>query len=329
MSDRIVFGILTARESPAVARQLVDALGPSHPVIIHHDFGKQPDFTVDGSNVHIIQDYVDTAWGTWSLVGAIGQLIRVALRRHTFDYFQLLSGTCMPLRPIAEFESFVGRAAAEVNMDLCNLIHDPLARLSHGFRAYAPRGSFRFRLLCRAREWYVKGRLQTVQHNSLGMWKRMAEPDGRPLPLRARAALRIMAVAERGVLFRHPFRRGFEPYIGSMWFGCTAGVCRYIVARRDDDALERHCQRVLVPDEMYFATLIGNSGFRVGPSNHAVSDFEGSHPRWIDRQTLIPLRATGRFFARKFPDDPDAPARIELRRVLDRRGRPPAPPAPG
>lgn len=33
----------------------------------------------------------------------------------SFDYFQLLSGTCLPIKPIAAFENFVGKSTSDVN----------------------------------------------------------------------------------------------------------------------------------------------------------------------------------------------------------------------
>nr|HMS80339.1 hypothetical protein [Burkholderiaceae bacterium] len=77
-----------------------------------------------------------------------------------------------------------------------------------------------------------------------------------------------------------------------------------------------------IVDEMLFPTLLANSPFKVGPALHAVNDFDpfGS-PYWIKDADLDRLCATGRFLARKFPDDPTASVRLKAlaRAAADRR----------
>jgi len=85
---RIIFGILSSNNTADVIQQIINAIGPDHTVIIHHDFSKQPEFEVTGSDVHIIENYVKTSWGDWSLVEATIRLMEAALTKGKFDYFQ-------------------------------------------------------------------------------------------------------------------------------------------------------------------------------------------------------------------------------------------------
>lgn len=61
----------------------------------------------------------------------------------SFDYFQLLSGTCLPIKPIAAFENFVEKSNSDVNMDMMCLDQDVEAMMSHGFRMFARDKSLR------------------------------------------------------------------------------------------------------------------------------------------------------------------------------------------
>ena len=79
------------------------------------------------------------------------------------------------------------------------------------------------------------------------------------------------------------------------------------------------------------------SGLPYGPGNHVVSQYVGARPQWLGLDELDALEKSGKYFARKFPDDPHAPVRLRLlerlgarvpgARGLDPAGDPPALPA--
>ena len=59
------------------------------------------------------------------------------------------------------------------------------------------------------------------------------------------------------------------------------------------------------------------SGLPYGPGNYVVSRYVGARPQWLDLDDLDDLEKSGKYFARKFPDDPNAPVRL---RLLERLG---------
>ena len=75
---------------------------------------QQPAFSLAGTRAWMVPDPVQTGWGTPGLPQAIFHLIRCALERESFDYFQLLSGTCLPLASAVQAQL----AMVNVNLDV-------------------------------------------------------------------------------------------------------------------------------------------------------------------------------------------------------------------
>ncbi|MDP3333912.1 MAG: beta-1,6-N-acetylglucosaminyltransferase, partial [Methylococcaceae bacterium] len=138
---RVVFGILSSNNTAEAIQQIIDAIGSNHIVIIHHDFSKQPDFQVTGDNVHILEDYSITGWGAWTLVEAVIKLMEQALQMPEWDYFQLFSDTCLPIRPIQEFEHYLETDKPDANISCFSFSEQPDLLLTHGFRAFSPKGN--------------------------------------------------------------------------------------------------------------------------------------------------------------------------------------------
>lgn len=315
----LAFGILSSHEHPGAIAQLVDALGPQVLVWIHHDPSKGERPALRRPNVRFITNPVKTAWGEWSLCEAALRLQRAALVDPTWRYFQLLSGSCLPIKPLADFERHVDASVAPVNMDAVALAADPVALMSHGFRAYARADSVGHRVLRRLRRWYL-GRDDTpIDRQGLAFSTRAS---GSPPTARSRLALGSMRWIACGAApgIDHPFGVGrLQCYVGSTWWGARREVCEFVVAQPEDGPLQRFFKRVLIPDEFYFQTLLGNSPFCIGESNHLVSRFDGAHPSCIGPDALPVLGASPRHFARKFPDDPSDPLRLAVLARLEAR----------
>jgi len=301
----IAFGILSSREDPASIAQLVAALGPRARVFVHHDPTHRP---TPALAARLIPDPIATRWGDWSLCEAVLKLLRAACAEPGWDYFQLLSAACLPIRPLAAFEHHVRHSPDTVHMDHVGLDRDPAALMSHGFRAYAPLDSPGHRILRRGRRWYLGP--DPPRDDRQGLSFALAPPPRGTAPL-ARLAVRGMRRVAHGTVpgFAHPFDERFRCHVGSTWWGARRAACESLAAQPDDGELQRYFRRMLVPDECYFQTLLGNGGWRIGESNHLISRFEGAHPRPLGLSDLPVFARSPRFFARKFPDDPSAPVR--------------------
>lgn len=307
---RIVFAVMSSQQSAPTVAQLVDALDP-YPVVVHHDFDKRRDFALAHPRVTMVPEPKVTGWGTWGFAEAVFHTIRHVLAHHDVDYLQLLSPTCLPIRPVGAFAAHLAADPARIHADLMPVEEREDVLMTYAYRTYVARGSLPFRFLRRARGWYFGEAPRLVQTCSLSVFERAAGRPGIADRLRRGAALGLTRLAARGRLSAHPFGPDLRPMIGSTWFGAHRPVLEHLErASRDPRALAFFRGLELV-DESLFPTLLGNAGFPIGRSNHAVNTFDtNGHPRWIEGADLDALVASGRHFARKFPDAPQAPIRL-------------------
>lgn len=317
MRTRIVFAVMSATQQDATVAQLADALAP-HVVLVHHDFTKKQQFRVDRPNVRFVPDPTVTGWGSWGLSRGIFHTIDHALRTLDFDYLHLLSPTCLPIRPLSELEAFIAGSEADIHADMFEVERDEQTLMNFGCRAYAYGDSFKYRALNRLRKHYFGPDAILEQTRSLSMWRRSPEREARGRDLVDRIALVATHAAARGWLGRNPFSPTFRPMAGSLWIGMSRRVCEYLLRISNSDPVRGYFAHLKIVDEMLFPTLLANSPFKVAPALHAVNDFDpfGS-PYWIKDGDLDRIFSTGRFLARKFPDDPSAPVRL---RALARAG---------
>jgi len=310
MGIRIVFAVMSATQQGATVAQLADALRP-HVVLIHHDFTKRRDFLVDLPNVRMVPDPMVTGWGSWGLSRGIFHTIEHALRTLDFDYLHLLSPTCLPIRPIADLEAWVSRGDVDIHADMFEVERDEATMMNFGYRAYAYGGSLKYRVLGRLRQYYFGRDAILEQSCSLSLLRRSERRAALGNGLFDRVAIGATHAAARGWLGHNPFNPTLRPMIGSLWIGMTRRVCEYLMRIRHSDPISGYFAHLKIVDEMLFPTLLANSPFRVGPALHSVNDFDihGS-PHWIKDDDLTRMFATGRFLARKFPDDPQASVRL-------------------
>ncbi|MEZ5738524.1 MAG: hypothetical protein R3E68_03010 [Burkholderiaceae bacterium] len=330
MSD-LIFGIMSAGYSDKVVRQLAQSLHPA-PVVIHHDFSRYPQFRLDMPNAWIVPNAVRTGWGNWDFVQGILRLIEHTLENFEFDHFQLLSPTCLPIQPLSAFRHHLAENPADAHLDLVSLDDDPQALLEFAYRAFLPDNSLRQRLLLRSRLLALGHRPRRV--NRSGLCISQPSTDDRSSRWRFEAGLALARAARHGWFGATPFNRRFLPYMSSVWFCARRPVCEHILrTARSPDRVE-HFRRGRMIDEVFFASIIGNSGADVGPMNHLINDFdEEGHPRFLTINDLHRLAGSSRFFARKFPDDLDDPVRQQalawsgLAPQVDAAGPKPAPEA--
>ena len=312
---QIAFGVLTAKEPEDAVRQLIESLGGNDPVIVHHDYSKQPRFDLPPSHAYLIEDYVETGWGSPALPRAIFHLIRTALARSDFDYFQLLSGSCLPLRPVGELRGHLQAGWKPIHADVINLDSDERVMMSHGHRVFCRAEKLSARLLSRSRRWYLGDDPVTVREANLGIHDR---PDpGSQLTALQWLGKQIHQAARAGLLDNHPFHGNTAPLVGSLWFCLRRDVCEYLVDQWANSPLVPYLMGLKVCDEILFPTLLGNSPFEIVPSNHLVNDFIGSHPRTFNQGDLQALATSDKFFARKFETSLDDGVRRQVLRRLE------------
>ena len=131
-----------------------------------------------------------TGWGDWGFATAIVQSLNQALNESAFDYLQLLSPSCLPIRPIADLITHVGQGDADHHVDAFALDRDWDTWMSFAWRAYAPQASDRQRVLSRLRRWYFGQAPELEQQHSMSVLHRRAHTNGGDA-LRAAAAVAV------------------------------------------------------------------------------------------------------------------------------------------
>jgi hypothetical protein len=324
---RIIFGIMSAVQPAATVASLVDTLGPDHRVMVHHDWSQQPDFPLRRPNLSYVEQPERTGWANWGFSRGILKLVAEAVTREQFDYFQLLSPTCLPVRPMAEFEAHLAQCGADFLVDAVRLDSDPNVLMSHGWRAFAAADSTRQRILRRARKWYFGNDAVVESRDGLSFPVNSFVDAPGLAGMKARLGHAITLQAARGHGFSHPFSEAFPCYAGSTWFTASRRGCAHLLEQARDEALTGAFARMHMGDEMYFPSIFRNSGLPCGPAVHHIAGFIDARPAWFDLSSLDEIRRSRAFFARKFPEDPVSPVRVAVRQMVTAKPEPVAAPA--
>jgi hypothetical protein len=308
MRPKIVFLVMSAVNQPATVDQLALALAPQL-VLVHHDFAQTPRFPLTAANVRFVPHPKRTGWAVFGFVEGIFHALRYALESLDFDYLQLLSPTCLPIKPIQRFEAHVS-AGADAHFDCIDLLRDRDALMSVGYRAFTPEDSL----------WHRAARLlshayfgsSSVRRDEAGIWLRSGGGEG-IVPWFALATIKALSHPSIG---RHIFNGSFRPYCGSTWFGARRHVIGAMVEMFSRPVIHDYFSRLRIADEFLIPSLLMHLGVRKGPSNHFVQAFNQAHTGEIQEEHIDQLRRSSAFFARKFADDPAAPVRVQVLREL-------------
>ena len=306
MKPKIVFLVMSAVSRPETLDQLARALAP-HTVLVHHDFSQTPSFPLTASNVVFVPNPKRTGWAVFGFVDGIFHSMQYALENLNFDYLQLLSPTCLPIKPLEQFEAHVSEGA-DAHFDCVDVFRDKDALMSVGYRALTPEKTFRHRIARRLSSAYFG--TSPGRRNEAGIWLRSGGARG----VTAWIALWAMKTLSRPLIGRHIFDEEFRPYCGSTWFGAR----RHLVAAMVDSFLRPGVRDYFSPlrisEEFLIPTLLMNLGPNKGALNHCIQLFDEAHAGVFDEQHMEQLKKSSAYFARKFPDDPMARVRA---RVLD------------
>lgn len=281
--------LLLCHNTPDHTGRLVEALtAEGNDIYVHLD--AKSDLPINlpaGTAVSYVDDNVPVYWGEFSQVQAILLLMKLALRSTTeYDYLVLLSGSDYPVRSQAYIKSFFQK---NYGCEFINTVKMPNEQLG--------------KPLTRLTEFRP------------GSDRRMLKPASELL-------VRLSRLAGGGYP-RRDYRRalsGLTPYAGSTWWALTAGACRHILTFCDAHArFVDYFKCTLCPDEMFFQTIIGNSGFAEKIRHNLTyvdwDRFGPPFPAWINPWHLEHFRANRPLheedaygegellFVRKFRDD--------------------------
>lgn len=202
-------------------------------------------------------------WGTFSLVQASITAATQVLRDFpTVGHVFLASGSCLPIRPVAELQAHL---------------------------ANNPQTDFIESVTTADVGWTVGGlNKERFTLRFPFSWKKQRRLfDG---------YVRL----QRGFGFARSIPDGIVPHLGSQWWCLSRATLQAILNHPDRARHDRYFRRVWIPDESYFQTLVRLVSAKVESRSLTLSkfDFQGRpHMFYDDHLTL--LRRTDAFVARK------------------------------
>ena len=216
----------------------------------------------DLANVRF-SDRVACEWGTFSLVEAS----LLASTRMLQDFPEvghvfLASGSCLPIRPVAELQAHL---AAHPATDFIESVTTADVGWTVG-GLNKERFTLRFPF----------------------SWKRQRRLfDG-------------YVNLQRKVGFARRIPAGLVPHLGSQWWCLTRATLKAILGHPDRARFDRYFRRVWIPDEGYFQTMVRLVSTRIESRSLTLSkfDFQG-RPHFLYDDHLHLLRRTDAFVARK------------------------------
>ncbi|WP_461667978.1 beta-1,6-N-acetylglucosaminyltransferase, partial [Paenochrobactrum sp. BZR 201-1] len=225
---RILY-ILLAHNEPENLYKIADTLVSASldaEVIIHFDGNaSEKNYNIltslikNNEKIYLASKRIKCQWGTFSLVdGTLQSLRTVKKLGRNYDYVMLLSGACLPCKPLKQLEEFLslnnGKEFIEFNDD----------------------------------SWMVGGLRKERYHfyfkNGASKTKNFFEDKSVELQ-------RFLGIKRRVPL-------NMEVRFGSQWWTLTWKTCLKILSLLDQNQrIEKFFRQTYIPDEMFFQTLVG------------------------------------------------------------------------
>lgn len=272
----------------ALARTVTQAAGDGHAVIHFDANASRQDFEVLSRDVEhepkisLVQKRVRCRWGSYSLVEAVLTALRE--RREgggDYDYAVLLSGSCLPCRPISQLERFLAENRGKEFIE-----SQDESWMVGGLRKE------RYQL-------YFPVPPSPHSHRLMHYW----------------------VVLQRLLGIKRKPPRDMEVRFGSQWWCLTWETCKAILsALEQDPKIESFFRKTYIPDEMVFNTLVWNLAKKENIAQFGLSHFQftdwGKPVVFFDDHMPYPF-SLNRFFYRKVSDEAAALRKASLDRAFE------------
>ena len=255
-----------------VARHLADA---GCPVMIHVDrrvsqakFDALVGAVADRDIIRFCNRHV-CEWGTWSLVEASQTGAEAMLDAFPdVGHVYLMSGSCLPLRPIAEFQAYLGDREGVDFIESVTTRDVPWTIGGLDFERFTLRFPFSWKRHRRLFDGYVE--------------------------------------AQRRLKIRRRIPDGLVPHMGSQWWCLSRATLQAIRSDPRRAEFDRYFARVWIPDESYYQTLARYHGSRVESRSLTLSKFDWQGKPYIFYDDHLQLlRRSDCFMARKIWEGAD------------------------
>ena len=245
------------------------------PIAWHHDFSKSPFPTSKlSSNVQLVQNYVQTSWGSYSLVEAKLRALALLYRDEGPYYYVTLSGADYPVMNAKSIISDLEASKYDA------LIRNTLIDYYH-----------------LNKEWHKQF---YKRYCSIKLLFRRKNKTG-------------LNIVSQVTLFKHPiitsfftpFSKTVKCWGGEFWYTGTRKSAETIIKHVQEDplGLVAHYKRVKIPDESIFQTILKNDKtIACSSDNKRYIDWSEQmpHPKTLDITDFNKIKESGAHFARKF-----------------------------
>ena len=239
------------------------------PVVIHVDkrvkqkpYDRLVSDLADLTNVRFSPRFA-CEWGTWGLVAATQRAAEMLLGDFPgLGHVFLASGSCLPLRPVAELISYLAKH---------------------------PQTDFIESVTTEDVGWTIGG--LDIERFNLRFpfsWRNQRKLFDGYVRLQRRIGL------------RRRIPPGLVPHLGSQWWCLTRKTLSAILTSEQREAHDQYFKRVWIPDESYFQTLVRQHSARVESRSLTLSkfDFQGKPHVFYDDHLQL-LRRSDCYVARK------------------------------
>ena len=309
--DRVAYLLLTHR-APEQVRRLVDRLLRSDPtgmVVVAHDatsvsldLGPH----ADDPRVHVRPASGRRRWGGYALAADLLDAIGWAADNLDAGWLAVLSGQDYPLRSLNSY----GRQLSASGLDAFVSAQPvapvrPPATDSGAVYTYV-RYFFRWRELPAWMLGWIRG------DQAVALLRRVQRRVSLAQPLVFWWSLPSGGGDMIGVRRRHPpFTAGFTCYKGSQWMTLSHRAAAALVAftREHPEILNLYRESLIADESLPVTILCNDPRLRVARDNHHFIRMDGggdAHAATLGLADLETLRASGRWFARKFDASADA-----------------------
>ena len=230
-------------------------------------------------------------WGTWGIVAASQEAATLILRDFPdVRHVYLASGSCLPLRPVEELCAYLDERP---KTDFIESVTTEDVGWTVGGLDFE-RFTLRFPFSWRKQKWWFDTYVKL----------------------------------QRLVRFRRKIPAELVPHLGSQWWCLTRQTLSAILEHPERDKIDSYFQKVWIPDESYFQTLVRQVSSSVESRSLTLSkfDFQGKPHIFYDDHLQL-LRRSDCFVARKIW--PDAVKLYAAFLTDDRSRQAAAEPSPG
>ncbi len=212
--------------------------------------------------VLVMQKYA-CDWGRFELVEAARDAAATALKTWSeISHVCLLSGSCLPVRPLAEFQRYLAEHPDQDLMETVPATEGAWVRDGLSFERFTLHFPVGFRTHRK-----LFDRLVDIQR-------------------------------KLGIRRKIPF--GLEPHIGSQWWCLSRKTLECILSDPDGQAIDRYFRTTFIPDESYFQTMAMRHGADILSRSPTFARFDAQGKPFVfhdDHGDM--LAGCGRWFARK------------------------------